>query len=94
MPRRPDALLDRDIWRALENIARSDIRLLATTTFPDTAVNDDLVTGVRWRCLNLEAAPFELPSPTMTLPEGYNRPDQVLCVWPVGDVREVVRRRT
>ena len=75
-----------DIWRALNNIVSSDITFLATTTFPATTTNVDLITGIGWRYLNLQAAPFNFPPPLMSLPEGFNRLDQVLSVWRVSDI--------
>jgi hypothetical protein len=84
-----DALIhfsNADIWRALDNIAQSDITFLAATTFPATETNSDLITGIGWRHLNLQNAPFNFPLPLMSLPEGFNRPDQLLSVWRVSDV--------
>jgi len=89
-PRTRDALVhfsNADIWRALNNIVSSDITFLATTTFPATTTNVDLITGIGWRYLNLQAAPFNFPPPLMSLPEGFNRLDQVLSVWRVSDIR-------
>ena len=73
-----DLLLCRDAWihfsyvdirRALANICRAEITYVATTTFPETKRNEDLVTGIRWRHLNLEAAPFDFPPPQRSLPK-------------------------
>jgi hypothetical protein len=82
-----------DIWRALQNVARADITYFATTTFPATEQNEDLVTGIEWRHLNVEAAPFGFPPPLTSLPEGFNRADQVLSVWRVADLRPLLPRR-
>jgi len=85
-----DALIhfsNQDIWRALDNIIASDVDYLATTTFPATEHNVDQVTGMRWRHLNLEAAPFHLPPARRSLTDSHNRADQVLSVWRVDDLR-------
>jgi len=57
-----------DIVRALENIRRSGIVYLLTTTFPDCDQNEDAVTG-DWRVLNLERPPFRFPVPLRLLNE-------------------------
>ena len=46
-----------DIRRALRNILRSGVPYLLTTTFPDGAENEDIVTG-DWRVLDLQRPPF------------------------------------
>ena len=79
-----------DVWRAIRNIARSDITFLATTTFPATTQNEDAGTGGTWRHLNLQAPPFCFPEPVTSLPEGYNRSDQVLSIWRVDDLRKLL----
>jgi hypothetical protein len=58
-----------DAARALENVVRSEIRYLLTTTFPDCEANEDIATG-DWRPLNLEAPPFRLPPPIRLINEG------------------------
>ena len=50
-----------DIWDAIENIVNAEIRLLASTTFPETRENIDIETGIHWRPLNLDAPPFSFP---------------------------------
>jgi hypothetical protein len=80
-----------DIWRALENILAGEIAFLATTTFPGTKENADLVTGIHWRHLNLEAAPFRFPPPLLTLPEGSE--ERWLGIWRVSDLRDLLRAR-
>lgn len=93
-----DLLLCRDAWihfsyedirRSIANITRANIEFLATTTFPETTANTDVVTGKYWRHLNLEAAPFHLPPPMLSLPDNFNRPDQVLSIWRVSDLRRL-----
>jgi len=74
-----------DIARALDNIRRSGIPRLLTTTFPDHEANEDIVTG-DWRLLNLERAPFQLPPPEQLRNEGCTEggglyADKSLGVW-------------
>jgi hypothetical protein len=57
-----------DAGRALRNIRRSAVRYLLTTTFPECANNQDIVTG-DWRPINLELGPFNLPPPARLLTE-------------------------
>lgn len=57
-----------DIARALANFARSGARYLLTTTYPWHFPNEDISAG-GWRRLNLQAAPFNMPSPMALLPE-------------------------
>ncbi len=47
----------KNILEALENIKRSKVRFLLTTSFLNTTVNTDILTG-QWRGLNLLADPF------------------------------------
>jgi hypothetical protein len=79
-----------DIRRALRNVARSRIPWLLTTTFPDGAENEDIVTG-DWRVLDLEHPPFSFPPPVRLLNEGCTEgggrfADKSLGLWRVGDL--------
>jgi len=56
-----------NIFNAFENIRKSGAKYLMTTTFPEKE-NRDITTG-GWRMLNLEAAPFNLPKPIITINE-------------------------
>jgi hypothetical protein len=76
-----------DIRRTIDNIRRSGIPRLLTTTFPDHAVNEDITTG-DWRLLNLERAPFHFPPPERLLNEGCTEgggiyADKSLGLWDV-----------
>ena len=69
----------RDARRALENIVASGSTFLLTTTFTDRQANQDIRTG-DFRALNLERAPFALPSPlaqTFGKSCGYSRTSEV-----------------
>ncbi|OQW58181.1 MAG: hypothetical protein A4S14_07495 [Proteobacteria bacterium SG_bin9] len=94
-----DAILCRDclvhlsfanIFRALENIRRSDCRYLITTTFVEHDVNEDAADG-DWRLLNLQHAPFGFPAPMAVLNEGCTEADngyldKSLAVWRIADL--------
>lgn len=76
----------RDARLALDNLRRSGIPWLLTSTFPDHPRNVDIVTG-DWRPLNLELPPFSLPPPVESIPD---LPDpsgrsvgKRLALWPV-----------
>jgi hypothetical protein len=51
-----------DIERAIKNIKKYKIKYFLSTTFPDTKVNQDIVTG-DWRPINLLLPPFNFPEP-------------------------------
>jgi hypothetical protein len=53
---------------AMENIRRSDIRYLLTTTFPDEATNSNIKIG-QWRAINMEA--FGLTNALRMIHEGF-----------------------
>lgn len=77
-----------DIATALSTIRRSGCRWLLTTTFPECATNEDIVTG-DWRPVNLERAPFNLPAPELILNEhctegGTTFADKSLGLWRIG----------
>ena len=51
-----------DIFSVLENVKKSPITYLLSTTFTECDENIDIVTG-DWRIINLEKPPFNLPKP-------------------------------
>lgn len=74
-----------DIQRALDNLMRSAIPYLLTTTFPECQANEDIVTG-DWRPLNLERPPFGFSPPLELLNEGCTEAgglfaDKSLGLW-------------
>ncbi len=79
-----------DICSALDNIRRSQIAYLLTTTFPNCEENEDITTG-DWRLLNLEKPPFNFPTPLRLINEqcsessGLYR-DKSLGLWQVQDI--------
>jgi hypothetical protein len=86
-----------DVFSALHNICRSKSTYLLTTTFSARDGNVDITTG-EWRTLNLERAPFLLPSPLRCISEecteggGIYR-DKALGVWRIDDVRRALAAR-
>ncbi len=82
----------RDIQKALDNLLKSGCGYLLTTTFPGRK-NYDITTG-NWRPIDLQAPPFELPSPLMIFNEGckegngsYN--DKSLALWDLGELKKL-----
>ncbi len=87
----------RDVMRALDNICRSNLTFMLTTTFPRKGPNHDIVTG-EWRPLNLELSPFGFPAPLALLTEndiGDGGPfsDKALGLWRVTDVAAALQDR-
>ena len=94
-----DAVLCRDclvhlsfvnIARAMRVVRDSGARYLIATTFLEQPANIDIVDG-NWRPLNLERAPFNLPSPVAVLVEGCEEEggafaDKALGVWRAEDL--------
>lgn len=81
-----------DIFSGLRNICASGAKFLFTTTFPARSVNIDIPAGA-WRPLNLQAAPFLLPTPMELLNEEYAGDDgayldKSLALWRVADLKE------
>lgn len=81
-----------DATKALRNIARSGSKWLLTTTFSSRTENKEIAAG-KWRPLNLQAAPFQLPEPDELINEecadadgAYS--DKSLGLWSC----EVIRR--
>ena len=79
-----------DIGKALENLKRSDIRFVMTTTFPEEPQNEDIVTG-GWRPLNFLLPPFSWPEPLFLLNEGCTEAggafaDKSLGIWELSDL--------
>ncbi|MBL7791453.1 MAG: class I SAM-dependent methyltransferase [Saprospiraceae bacterium] len=79
-----------DIFKTLDNIKRSGISYMLTTTFPDCADNEDIVTG-DWRVLNLELAPFHFPPPITMINENCTEgkglyADKSLGLWRIAEL--------
>ena len=79
-----------DITKALENINKSDIPYLMTTTFTQCRENQDITTG-DWRIINLQQPPFSLPDPLELINEQCTEgqgtyADKSLGLWEISDL--------
>lgn len=79
-----------DIFSALENIRRSRITYILTSTFTGCKKNEDIQTG-DWRLLNLEKPPFSFPPPLYLINEKCSEGDgrfidKSLGLWLVKDL--------
>jgi SAM-dependent methyltransferase len=77
--------------QALANIAASGARYLLTTTFTGRSENADIPTG-KWRALNLQRPPFDLPPPLEIINEQCTEKDgryadKSLGLWPLAALR-------
>lgn len=78
------------IFAAINNIKRSKIKYLLTTTFPNCDYNQEIVTG-DWRLINLEKPPFNFPPPLQLVNEQCSEGDNLyqdksLGLWQVRDI--------
>jgi SAM-dependent methyltransferase len=60
---------DKHTKAAIRNFKLSGSRYLLTTTFPGRPSNRNMITGIGWRPLNLQAPPFNFPEPSRMLNE-------------------------
>lgn len=79
-----------DIIKTIDNVKRSNIRFLLTTTFTQCEKNFDIETG-DWRVINLEKPPFCLPSPLKLINEKCTEgngtySDKSLGLWKIKDL--------
>ena len=72
------------IIEVLKNICKSGSKYLLTTTFTDNIPNKDIKIG-QWRHLNLELAPFSLPSPLEIIREKTYK-DKSMGLWLISDI--------
>ena len=99
-----DVLLCRDclvhlsyanIRAVLDNVARSSIRFLLTTSFPGRNDNYDVADG-DWRTLDFQSPPFSFPDPVLTIVEECQEEDgayadKSLVAWRVTDLAKLLR---
>ena len=83
-------LSNEDVTKVLDNIRRSKITFLLTTTFTDCPYNADIVTG-DWRVMNLQKPPFNLPPPLEIINENCTEgngtyADKSLALWRISDL--------
>jgi hypothetical protein len=57
-------------------------------TFPETRWNRNQCTGIRWRRLNFQLAPFNFPDPVEALSDGGANPSE-LSLWNLADLPEL-----
>jgi len=79
-----------DIHKAIQNIKRSNINYLLTTTFSECNENKDIITG-DWRVINLEKAPFNFPKPLKLINEKCSEgdgtySDKCLGLWKISNL--------
>jgi hypothetical protein len=87
-----------EVLAAINNIRRSGVAYLLTTTFPNTKANCELESTrgskPKWRPLNLQLPPFNFPAPLELINEGCTEkkgryPDKSLGLWRVADLPDV-----
>lgn len=79
-----------DIAKVIENVRRSDITYILTTTFTAEPEYRDIVTG-DWRPINLEVPPFSFPKPIEIVVEQCTEhdgafADKSLALWRASDL--------
>jgi SAM-dependent methyltransferase len=80
-----------DVMRALANIRRSGATWLLATTFVSRDRNEDIPTG-KWRAVNLQRPPFNLPVPVELFDEAHpsiDFDDKHLALWRVADLPDM-----
>lgn len=83
-------LSSEDGLAAIANFKASGSQYLLMTTFPETTVNEDIVTG-EWRPINFQRPPFNLPPPLKLINEhctedGGKHADKSLGLWKLADI--------
>ncbi|MCP5048819.1 MAG: class I SAM-dependent methyltransferase [bacterium] len=83
-----------DIRKAFENIKRSGIKMILTTTFTGFSPNHDIVSG-DWRPLDLQSAPFNLPQPIRLINEKCTEGSgsfsgKSMGLWPVQSLPGII----
>lgn len=86
-------LSNKDIYLALENYSKSNIKYILTTnciTAPDH-VNQDILTG-NYRDLNLKMHPFNFPSTALWEIEDYvtPAPPMTIALWKLEDIQKLL----
>jgi len=79
-------LTNEEVNAAISKFRASGSKYLLATTFPETLINTDIVTG-DWRILNMTMEPFDLGEPVCILPEfspDGNYLDKSLGLWDLG----------
>lgn len=81
----------KDIYKALQNIKKSESDYLLLTSFVNSETNKDILTG-EWRKLNFEKYPFNFGKPQLIIDEKYTEKDlkyvdKSMCLWRVEDIK-------
>jgi len=77
-----------DIKKAVNNIKKSQIKYILTTSFPNLKQNNDIITG-DWRKLNLQIPPISFPNPMKQILEKCtekNGTDKSLLLYQIKDL--------
>jgi SAM-dependent methyltransferase len=76
------------VFKSLYNLCLSDCKYVLMTTFPDHVNTIDIEMG-KWRPLNLEADPFNLPKPLYIINEGLvgDAYDKSMALWNIDDIK-------
>ena len=79
-----------DISAAIKNIKSSGCKYLFTTTFPDRNLNNSIVSG-QWSPINLQAKPFNFPSPQLIINENCTESDgaykdKSMALWEISKI--------
>ena len=87
----------KDIYRALINIKKSRSKYLIITSFFNTKINKDIITG-EWRKLNFELQPFLFNPPIEFIDEKYTKKglkyaDKTMCLWKIEDIKIPLKLR-
>ncbi|MFN5620546.1 MAG: hypothetical protein ACK478_04520 [Flavobacteriales bacterium] len=82
-------LSNANVLASVENLKRSKVTYLLTTSFPNIKSNPDL-TGI-WRPINLTLPPFNFPQPMEIITEGCTEnegryADKSLMLWKISDL--------
>lgn len=82
-----------DIFKAINNVLKSDSTYLMSTSFVELSSNTDIETG-GWRPLNLELPPFNFPKPYLLINERCTEnngmyADKSLGIWKISDLKKL-----
>jgi SAM-dependent methyltransferase len=79
-------LSNRDVFRCLANLLRSNIRLFLTTTHIECLKNTDIATG-NYRSLNLKLEPFSMGEPIAEIDDWLGgHPKRKMALWRTEDL--------
>ena len=74
----------RDAKAVIENFKKSGSKWLLANTYRGIQRNADISTG-RWRFIDLEKHPYDLPPPTLRIEEDEAEGKQI-ALWPIADL--------